>query len=197
MAGPDRPLFLICGIGPFERFAFNPRGEVARSLAARPPKGMRIRARVLPASFARAPAAWDELIDSRGRPALFVGLGVASRRRSFSLERLAKPQLRLVPRPDVDGRCAREFSARGPGLETRIDLARVLAALRRHGVRNARISERAGGYVCERVYHHILTRAGEQGVPGLFVHVPPLRFARLARQVQVVTWVLEEILRSR
>jgi len=188
----NAPLVLVSGFGPFEAFDRNPSGEVAEALAERPPPGLRVRARVLPVSFARAPRAWDELLAAGERPALFLGLGVA-RKAGFRLERCGGPRLKLVPRPDVDGRCAEEYSSDGPKLETGLDLALVLASLRARGVADARVSRSAGGYVCERIYHHLLVRAAERGVPALFVHVPPLRFAPLARQVEVVGWVLEEL----
>jgi pyrrolidone-carboxylate peptidase len=76
---------------------------------------------------------------------------------------------------------------------TAVDLQRVLAALERHGVREVEISESAGGYVCEHLYHHLLGRAGERGIPALFLHVPPERYASLARQLEVVRLVLAEL----
>jgi pyroglutamyl-peptidase len=188
---------LVSGFGPFERVGTNPSGEIARALAARPPAGARVRAAVLPVSFARAPETWDEaftgLLAGAEHPTLCLALGVA-KRPGFRLERFATPELKLVPRVDVDGRSAHEFTRAGARLESGLDLARVLEALRRRGVLDARISRTAGGYVCERIYHHVLTRAREHGVAGLFVHVPPLRFTELERQIQVVGWVLEEAL---
>ncbi len=192
-----RPLVLVSGFGPFEAFGVNPSAEVALALAANPPAGLRVRARVLPVSFARAPSLWDEWLASEEAPALLLGLGVASRRRGFSLERRASPQLRLVPRPDMDGHSAHEYSREGPHLQTGLDLARLLSGLHRRGLHGARISNTAGGYVCERVYHHLLTRAGEHGVPGLFVHVPPLGSASLERQIEFVGALLEEWQRTR
>lgn len=190
-------LVLVSGFGPFETHEINPSGEVARALAASPPPGTRVSSAVLPVSFARAPEAWDELfagVHVKGEhPALYLGLGVA-KRAGFRLERFARPELKLVPRVDVDGRTAREFTRPGPRLESGVDLVRLLAAMRRHGVEDARISRTAGGYVCERIYHHLLTRAGEHGVAGLFLHVPPLRFAPIERQIQVAGWVLAEAL---
>lgn len=197
MAAVSESLVLVSGFGPFETVELNPSGEVARALAASPPPGTSVRAAILPVSFARAPEAWDEamlqLLGEGERPALYLGLGVA-KRAGFRLERFAKPALKLVPRVDVDGRSAREFTHDGPRLESGVDLVRLLAALRRRGLQDARISRSAGGYVCERIYHHLLTRAGERGVTGLFVHLPPLRCAALERQVQVVGWVLQEAL---
>ena len=195
MRPPPDPLVLVSGFGPFEAVATNPSGEIALALAANPPAGTSVRAAVLPVSFARAPEAWDaafaELLGQGERPELVLSLGVA-KRPGFRLERFAGPGLKLVPRVDVDGRSAQEFTRAGPRLESGLDLARLLEALRRRGVPDARVSRTAGGYVCERIYHHVLTRAREHGVVGLFVHVPPLRFTALERQVQVVGWVLEE-----
>jgi pyrrolidone-carboxylate peptidase len=187
------PLVLVSGFGAFEKVDENPSGAIARALALDPPRGLRVRARVLPVSFARAPEGWDALLARSGRPALCLGIGVA-KKPGFRLERYARPELKRVPRPDVDGRSAHEFSRRGATLESSLDLARLLAGLRRRGVADVRISRSAGGYVCERIYHHLLVRASERGVPGLFVHVPPLRFTPLARQVRVLRWVLEELL---
>jgi pyroglutamyl-peptidase len=197
MRTPREPLVFVSGFGPFERVGVNPSGEIALALAASPPAGTSVRSVVLPVSFARAPEVWDaafaELVGQGRRPDLFLALGVA-KRPGFRLERCASPELKLVPRADMDGRSAREFTREGPRLETGLDLARLLEALRRRGVEDARVSRTAGGYVCERTYHHVLTRAGEHGLPGLFVHVPPLRFTALERQVQVVGRVLEEAL---
>lgn len=195
MARRAKPLVLVSGFGPFERVERNPSGEIARALAADPPPGMRVVARVLPASFARGPRGWDALLACSGRPALCLALGVA-KRPGFRLERWASPRLKLVARVDVDGRTAHAYSRGGARLATGLPLAAIRAALRRRGVERVRVSHSAGGYVCERVYHHLLRRAGERDLPALFVHVPPLRFTPLARQVRVVRWILAELLRD-
>jgi pyroglutamyl-peptidase len=186
------PLVLVSGFGPFEKVSLNPSGEIARALEAEPPAGLRVASRVLPASFERGPAGWDEFLQSNPVPALCLALGVA-KRPGFRLERYAGPQLKVGPRRDVDGRLGADFSRRGPRLETGVALSPLLAALRARGLEHVRISNTAGGYVCERVYHHLLLRAAERRVPGLFIHVPPLRFTRLRRQIQVVRWALEHL----
>lgn len=196
MGARRKPLVLVSGFGPFEKVELNPSGEIARALAAHPPAGLRVVARVLPASFSRAPERWDELLERARAPALCLALGVA-KRPGFRLERYASPALKDVPRVDVDGGSAREFSRRGPRLETSLPLGPLLADLKARGAEPVRISRTAGGYVCERVYHHLLVRAAERQVPALFVHVPPLRFTPLARQVRIVRWVLELLLGGR
>src|SRR5262245_60480614 len=120
-------LVCVSGFGPFESFEVNPSGALAQSLEADPPRGIRVSSAVLPVSFARAPAAFDQAFAAE-RPALFLGLGVASRETGFRLERRAGPRLKRVRRPDVDGRLPSEFSAEGPLLESGLDLARLLGA---------------------------------------------------------------------
>lgn len=197
MASVSEFLVLVSGFGPFETHEINPSGEIARALAANPPRGVRVCSAVLPVSFARAPQVWDELLSGQlgkgARPVLYLGFGV-SKRAGYRLERFAKPELKRVPRVDVDGRLAHEFTRSGARLESGLDLVRLLAALRGRGVADARISRTAGGYVCEHTYHHLLTRASEHGAAGLFVHVPPIGFASIERQVEVATWMLGEAL---
>lgn len=195
MTRPAEPLVLVSGFGPFEEVERNPSGEIALALAGDPPAGLRVRAAVLPVSFERAPRAWDETLGLAERPALCLGLGVA-KRRGFRLEQRGSPVLKCVSRPDVDGRLAEEYSAPGPRLCSTIDLRRLLEGLRGRGVTDARISRTAGGYVCERIYHHILVRSEVRGAHGLFLHVPPLRFTPVERQIEVARWLLEELLSS-
>lgn len=186
------PLVLVSGFGPFEKVERNPSGEIARELAAAPPAGVRVVAGVLPVSFERAPGTWDELLASVGgeRPRLFLGLGV-QKKRGYRLERRARARPKRTQRRDVDGLAAREFVADGPELATGLALEPLLDALRAHGVAEARISEDCGGYVCERVYHHLLGRGRERDVAALFVHVPPLRFTPVERQTEILRWFLE------
>lgn len=187
------PLLLVSGFGAFERVSSNPSAALARDLARRPPPGWRVAAVELPVSFARAPATWDAFRKSlRGRPALFLALGV-SKEAPFRLERYGRPRLKLVARPDVDGALPRKFSRSGPTEETTLDLTRLVRALRSRSGPGVRVSRTAGGYVCERISHHILRRAREEGVAGLFLHVPPERFVPLARQARFVRRLLAEL----
>ena len=180
------PLVLVSGFGAFERVSANPSAALARTLARRPPPGWRVAAVELPVSFARAPEAWDTFRRSlRGRPALFLALGV-SKEASFRLERFGRPRLKIVRRPDVDGGLPRQFSRPGPTLECMLDLQRLLEALPRESGVRARVSRSAGGYVCERMCHHVLARGREEGVPALFLHVPPARFVPVGTQIRVV-----------
>lgn len=187
-----RPLVLVSGFGPFERFRANPSGEVARALQRRPPPGVLVRSIVLPVSFARAPAELERALArcGRGGPVALLGLGV-HRERGYRLERLGGPRLRRRPRPDVDGRLPADFARAAGPRPTAVDTAALARDLRGAGVRNVRVSRSAGGYVCEWVYHHLLEHGERLGVPALFVHVPPRSFTPVARQTEVLARVVQ------
>jgi pyroglutamyl-peptidase len=189
-----RPLVLVSGFGPFERFRANPSGEVARALGRRPPPGVDVRSVVLPVSFARAPAELERALAGGGRrrPVALLGLGVHPER-GFRLELQGGPRLRRRPRPDVDGRLPAEFArAEGPR-STAVDTAALTRVLREAGVRNVRSSRSAGGYVCEWLYHHLLEHGERLGVPALFVHVPPRSATPVTRQARVIGLVVRAL----
>jgi pyroglutamyl-peptidase len=185
-------LVLVSGFGPFETTERNPSGEIAQALARDPPRGLRVVAGILPVSFGRAPGAWDELLASvaPARPRLYLGLGV-QKKGGYRLERRARARPKRTQRRDVDGVAAREFAHEGPELATVFALEPLLCALHARGFAEAYVSEDAGGYVCERLYHHLLSRGREHGVAALFVHVPPLHLTAVERQIEVVREVLE------
>src|SRR5262245_26864766 len=129
MGTPREPLVFVSGFGPFETVGLNPSGEIALALAASPPAGTGVRAVVLPVSFARAPETWDaafaELAGQGRRPDLVVALGVA-KRPGFRLERFASPELKLVPRADVDGRSDRAVPHAWQRAETGVHRGRMM-----------------------------------------------------------------------
>lgn len=181
-------LILVSGFGSFPGVADNPSAHVARALEADPPEGTEVRAAVLPVSFRRAPGGWDELLERTAPrvPDLLLALGVQPKA-TFRLETGARARLRKRWRGDVDGVVARRGSAleRNPR-RTRLDLLALAQELEQAGGRPVRISRDAGGYVCERIYHHALMRAAELGCPGLFLHVPPAARVAAQRQAEIV-----------
>ena len=190
-----RFLVLASGFGAFERVGRNPSAAIVRRLAAEPPPGCDVRSVVLPVSFARAPAAWDAHLRAHARraPDLLLALGV-HRRPGFRLELRAKGRLFGRVRTDVDGRVGRESRFEDAReLRTRVDVRALVRRLAARDVGTFRASERAGGYVCERVCHHVLLRAEGLGRPGLFVHVPPERFMHVDAQVAAVRALVSEL----
>jgi pyroglutamyl-peptidase len=191
MADASAPV-LLSGFGPFHGVSENPSGLIARALAAEP----WVHSVVLPVSFRGAPPAFDAALAALAPvlPLALVGLGVHPDP-GFRLERRACHPLRST-RPDVEGICAAELAIGGSGERcTDLDLDALAGALRRAGAR-VRISSDAGGYVCERLYLHALETGERLGVPGVFLHVPPLAEEPLEAQVEVVRALLSAI-RSR
>jgi pyroglutamyl-peptidase len=184
------PLFLLTGFGAFVDVAENPSGLVVERLLAAPPAGVRLAGGVLPVSIERVPDAFDALLAAAPAPAAaFVCLGV-QRKPWFCLERRARAALSSV-KIDNDGLPASGVRLAGAAvLETGLDLDVLAAALVRGGAGDVRISDDAGGFVCERTYHLALTRAAERGIPAVFLHVPPLDAVTLEAQSRAAAAML-------
>jgi pyroglutamyl-peptidase len=187
------PLVVVTGFGPFPGVEVNPSGAVALALAGLGPDalgGARVRARVLPVSVARAGDAVDALLAELDDtepvpPAALLSLGV-QREPRFRLELRARARL-TSERPDADGQAVAGTRLEGEEeRRTTLDLEELAGVLEAAGAGDVHRSDDAGGYVCERVYHHVLGRAAELGVRGLFLHVPPEDAVPAERQVPVV-----------
>ena len=190
----QRALVFVTGFGSFESVGSNPSAYVAQALAARPPDGVDIHAAVLPVSFDQCTRAFDAALDALGPrvPDVVLALGVQSTGSTFRLERGAA---RLKGgRPDADGVDAGGMQLDGERL-TRLDLAALEAALVRCGAPRTERSADAGGYVCERLYHHALVVAETHGVPTLFLHLPNAESVDLERQTHVVRGFVPELVR--
>jgi pyroglutamyl-peptidase len=184
------PLFLLTGFGAFVDVPENPSGLVVERLLADPPAGVRLAGGVLPVSIERVPDAFDALLAAAPAPPnALICLGV-QRNPWFRLERRARAALSSA-KVDNDGRLASGVTLAGAAvLETGLDLEVLAAALVRGGASDVRISDDAGGFVCERAYHLALTRAAERGIPAVFLHVPPLDAVGLERQSRAVAAML-------
>lgn len=184
-------LVLVTGFGSFEDVDDNPSGRLARAL------GLRVDALgiELPVSFERAPALIDgSLALLAAPPVALFSMGVHPGA-TFRLEATARAALSST-RPDNDGALGAELALEGPELTTSLDLDALDAALIAAGGAPTERSSDAGGYVCERVYRHVLEHAQRLGVPGFFLHVPPLARRPLEEQLPVATAALEELLRQ-
>lgn len=177
-------LLLVTGFGAFEAVEDNPSGALARALASDPGVfGVQ-----LPVTFQGSGEAWDDALASLEprRPAALLSMGVHPGS-SFRLESRAGTEL-LRDRPDTTGETGAALCGAMGGPEgdlfTGLELAPLEEALRSGGWTAAiELSSDAGGYVCERIYRHVLVRGAELGVPGLFLHVPPLAVANLEEQL--------------
>ena len=178
---------LVTGFGSFEDVGHNPSGEVALALEREPPAGTRVRAVELPVTFGGVEAALERGLAALGedRPRALLGLGV-QKLASFRLERRARGRL-TGRRTDNAGRSASRH-ARGRAVDraTRVPLEPLIELLERAGAPRAVLSEEAGGYVCERTYHALLTAGERLGIPALFLHVPPAEALAPEAQLPIV-----------
>ena len=183
----------LTGFGPFESVDDNPSGALARTLDGDPG----IRGVELPVTFAGSAEAWDAQVAAlEEAPAALLSLGVHPGP-SFRLERRAGPELR-ADRADTAGQTGADLSGRMGGEEgdlfTSLDLDPLHQALIEGGWSGAiERSEDAGRYVCERIYRHVLVRGAERGVPGLFLHVPPLGCAPVDQQLGPVRALIQAL----
>jgi len=169
---------LVTGFGPFEDVVDNPSERVARMLAAEGLHGHEVVCEVLPVSFRRAAARLRELLAEPFDAAVL--LGAARGEQAIRLERQAAN--RAHPGlADGDG----ELPPDGPldpqapdVLRTSLPVEELAAAVAEAGI-PARVSEDAGGYVCNAAYFAVLSclRTAGRGIPCLFVHLPPYEHA--------------------
>jgi pyroglutamyl-peptidase len=192
----DSHLVLVTGFGAFEEVERNPSGLLAEGLVENPPAGVECVGGTLPVSFRRAPRVMDELFARLGarRPELIFSLGVCPEA-GFRIESRAGDRLR-AGRPDVDGEEGASLGSLGPERSTSLDVEALAARVAREAAAPVRVSGDAGGYVCERIYHHALSRADELAVPALFLHVPPSDLLPLEVQERAVRVLLLAALES-
>lgn len=165
---------LVTGFGPFEKRRYNPSRIIAAALERTPPRGVRVLSRELPVSFNGAPREVERFVarHARAKPTLLLGLGV-QRADYFRFEQRARGRY-TTPRTDNDGVAGAQLGASiGPTLRTEVDVKELARLLRAAGARDVRISNDAGGYVCERTYHALLSAGRAHGIPAVFLHVPP------------------------
>lgn len=193
-------MVLITGFGPFPGVTDNPSIAVARALAQEPPRGVDVVARELPVTFEGAPAevaAGVAELGDRATPGAVVllGLGVQPDP-TFRLEQRARGQL-TGARADSSGQTASAVGVdAGHDLETALDLERLAQVLREAGAPSVALSEDAGGYVCERTYHALLSCAHARGLTALFLHVPPAEVMAPAEQAPLVRALVAELVRQ-
>jgi pyroglutamyl-peptidase len=179
------PLVLVTGFGPFRGRTRNPSREVARALEREPPQGVRVVARELPVTYRGAPRAIRRALADLApeRPAALLGLGV-QRHPWFRLERRARGVYRGQRLDNVGDSPSALGLDLGPERECALELEPLADVLRAAGAPDVRISDDAGGFVCEVCFHTLLGEA--RGAPAVFLHVPPVRALDAQAQAPLV-----------
>jgi pyroglutamyl-peptidase len=95
---------------------------------------------------------------------------------------------------DNEGRTAVELGLpAGEDVEVGLDLEPLVQVLADAGAGEVRISDDAGGYVCERTFRELLLCGRELGVPALFLHVPPAGHLPATLQAPIVRALVERL----
>jgi pyroglutamyl-peptidase len=167
---------LLTGFNSFRGVRVNPSERVVRTLASRGREfvGLELITAVLPTEYTAATRQLRSLIRS-ARPDAILCLGVAARRESISLERVAL-NLDDDATPDNAGivRQGRKIAPNGPDLYwTTLPLDRLREALHGHRI-EAVISNHAGTFLCNHAFYiaqHESARSPRL-IPSGFIHLP-------------------------
>ncbi|MBM3524487.1 MAG: hypothetical protein FJX57_16175 [Alphaproteobacteria bacterium] len=167
------PVVLVTGFEPFGGFDRNPSALVAQALDGITIGGAKVVGRVLPVDLKAIDAAIAATLKAVS-PAAVIALGLAGSEPVIRLERVAL-NVADFSMPDNAGNRSRNapIDSRGPDARlSRLPLEAILEALLAAGI-PARLSETAGLYLCNAAMYRLLGRLSA-GVPGGFIHLPPL-----------------------
>lgn len=196
MAAP----LLLTAFEPFttrdgQRLTHNPTIDVVDAVAASWPSARGLVTATLPCAYARTRPRLLELFDQH-EPRAWLGLGVAMRRQTIDLERIALNVEHCVG-ADNDGTRA----AGGPispgaplALEVGLDVRTLAARLAADGLPTT-VSHNAGTFLCNQALWTGCERAAAGLAPGraAFVHIPPLEVVPLETTARAVFAILAEL----
>jgi pyroglutamyl-peptidase len=170
---------LVAGFGAFPGHAVNPAQKIAegfeRKKRAFALAGIDLHVAVLPVEHSDLSWRLSRLFAETSPDAVLL-LGVASRRKSLSIEAKARNRVSML-RPDAAKACAwsRFIVHGGPeALESPFPAGRLAAMARKNGV-GASVSRDAGDYLCNEAFYLSLLMDRR----ACFVHLPDWRGPRL------------------
>ncbi len=171
MTGP----VVLTAFEPFGAWETNSTIEVVAAAARRLREaGYVVRSRVLPVDLEEAAPALEQALAGEP-PSAVVCCGLSGRARCVHVERVALnvADFRI---PDAAGRTPKGepvIPGAPEAFLATIPVHRIVATLADRGV-PAAVSNSAGTYLCNAVYFHALRATRRDGVPALFLHLPPL-----------------------
>ena len=170
-AGPEDPIVLVTGFGPFQGVDENPSDAAVRGLQGFRVAGARVQAIILPVAYGTAGRKVRNAIE-RFKPCAVVCFG-AGPSGPFLLERIARNRDDDA-KPDATKKVHRNkpIDKKGPpeaASTLPLDVIRArLAAAEIPAV----ASDNAGGYLCNHVFYHaVRAMPADLGVAG-FIHMP-------------------------
>lgn len=165
---------LLTGFGPFGSVTSNPSARIVAVLERVGAPGHELTARVLPVSYEGAAREIEALLRDGSFDAALL-MGVARRESCLRVEQRACLR-RAGHLPDVDGHVPADVEPAGApeAYPAPVAVEGVMERLAAAGFA-ARLSEDAGGYVCNHTYYAALRTIHEAGLSTrcLFLHLPP------------------------
>ena len=164
---------LLTGFEPFGKYSENSSWAVAEKVAACGVVGTEVMAMRLPVSFAGVGAALRKAVEEYC-PDVIIMLGQSANIDYVKLERIAINMMDSAL-ADNDGCTADEEPISMDGvaaLFANVDVKQLCKTLIKENI-NAKVSNSAGLYVCNRTYYEALRLCNERpGMKALFVHLP-------------------------
>lgn len=187
---------LVTGYSYYNRYWYNPSGEIARLLDNTEIDGLRIKGVVLPVSLVTVKSTLPKVIEEY-KPRLILGVGLNPSTRFLDVELVAVNRVHFTE-PDIDG-VKVEYSEILPGesftVYTTLPIEKILEECARKRGYPIRPSLRIGLYLCNVAAYIIMKYGNEWKVPAGFVHIPPST-TNLLRQETQYGIPLEEILNA-
>jgi pyroglutamyl-peptidase len=166
-------LILVTGFGPFPGVADNPSGRLAQALArsGKAKRAARVRALVIPTTY-RDTAALPRQA-ARLKPDAVLMFGLAGRARVLRVETCGRNQASTQHFDAAQKKPSRVLIPGAPKLLKITSPSTALVKAARATGARARLSNDAGGYVCNAAIFHMLNgMRGEKAPPVAFVHIP-------------------------
>lgn len=195
---------LLTGFGPFGRVNENASSLVLPELLERlliSVPHWQVHTLSLPVSFQQAPQIIDHTVQEHGPFDACIGLGV-HRGDFYRLETNASPELTSLA-VDIDGASVASYQ---PVINKRlcsnfnlidfVEKFRWSKTLQETHWPLIKVSDNAGGYVCEAVYHHLLSTASQMQARSVFIHIPGVQLLPLDIQSIYLSQLITDLLHT-
>ena len=183
----------LTGFGPFGSITDNPSSSLIKSLEPHlEQKSILSKILSLPVSYSRAPTLIDNVLNYK-KFDLILGFGL-HRGQDFRLETTAKPY------PTSQGK---DYDSDTGSVFEPINHHQLYTTLNADALLNQvnqetqwiRKSTDASGYVCEAIYHRLLSHAVKTDTDCAFIHIPSFDIQSEEKQIELISYFINTALK--